>query len=145
MLKKIKNRINFNKLVKNSDNKKYIIIASLVIGSIIILLLFFLLRNTSLISGVDSSVKKEFNDWVLIEEDNYKYTVSAAIDKSLDKVNWKYDKNVDLITISGVDKSTNDKIVMTFTSLNGVTFNSMTRNDIKLTYSDWFSYLISYK
>lgn len=140
MFKKIKNRINFKKLV-NNYNKKYINIIIFFVILVVVLLLFYFIGKTSIFSGIDSSVKKDFKEWVLLDE----YTVDKAIDKSLKKVNWKYDKKLDVIVISGLDKSSDDKIEMTFTNGDNVTFKSMTRNGEDISYSDWYSYLMSYK
>ena len=141
MFKNIRNRISFNKLVKNYDNKKYINIIAFIFILVVILSLFYFIGKTSIFSGIDSSVKKDFKEWVLLDE----YTVDKAIDKSLKKVKWKYDKSLDVIIISGLDKSSDDKIVMTFTNDDKATFKSMTRNGEDISYSDWYSYLISYK
>lgn len=145
MLKKIKNKINFNKLVNNSNNRKYLIIVCFFVVLLIIFLLFYFIGRTSLVTGVDSSVRNEFKKWVLLEDGSGKYTVDMAIDKSLNKVKWKYDKKLDLITVSGEDKSSDDNIVITFSNNGSVEFKSMTRNGVDISYSDWYSYLMSYR
>lgn len=137
-----KSKINLKKgfqntmnMIKKADKKKLNRVC------IVILVIAVIIAALSLLS---SPVKynKDMNkvrEWLV--SDNY--DLGQAMDNALTHAKWKEKDNI--ITVTGKDRKTKDKVVIKFKMGEYMSFDSMTINDQPKEYSEWFDYLLSYK
>ena len=112
------------------------------IGIVALLItMLFLLAGCGKINYTDNMlmVREHFQPWYLSSNKN----AGEIYDIALKNTKWTDENGI--VTVSGTDKKSGEKIVVTY-EIDGehVEFISMTQNDEKKDYSDWYNYMTKY-
>lgn len=118
----------------SKDKAKVFVIGLVAIVIVLIVVVSNLLKPVTYTENI-----KRVRNWTLATQ----YDVATASEDAMKHVKWKDKKGV--VTMTGKDRKTGDKIVVTFKVGTYITFDSMTRDGKNLEYSEWKDYMKSYK
>ena len=120
--------------IKISKDKAKLYLVGLAAVVVVLVVVSNLLKPATYTENI-----KRVRNWNLSTE----YDVATASENAMKHVKWKDKKGV--VTITGKDRKTGDKIVVTFNVGTYIAFDSMTRDGKDLSYSEWKDYMKSYK
>lgn len=140
-----KGKVSSNNTVKNTTKKSTQVKVNMnkarifLVGALVVVIVFAIVLVNLLKPAVYSENIKRVRNWSLSTQ----YDVATASEDAMKHVKWKDKKGV--VTMTGKDRKTGDKIVVTFKVGTYITFDSMTRDGKNVEYSEWKEYMKSYK
>lgn len=141
MKEKKKTKINLKKgfnnlktMIKKSDKKKLNKVCLTIVGIAVIIVVFSLILSPI---NYNKDMKK-VREWAVADN----YNLGQAMDKAIAHARWKEKDNI--ITVTGKDRKTRNKVVIKFKMGTYMSFESMTIGDDSKDYKQWLEYLMTY-
>lgn len=131
-----------NKAFKLDPKKVGVFLVAILLLVVVVFSIVVSISNKS--EEPDHHFEKKAGEFYLTKKDGEDYYVSDAVEKAMVAVKWEHDLGTGIVTISGKDRKTKDKIVMTLKVEGYASFESMTRNGKEQNYNQWYEYLMSY-
>lgn len=141
MKEKKKSKINLKKgfnnlktMIKKSDKKKLNKLCLSVVGIVVLIVVFSLV-----LSPIKYNKNmKTLREWAVADD----YSLGDAMDKAIVHSKWREKDNI--ITVTGKDRKTRDKVVIKFKMGTYMSFDSMTIGEDSKDYKQWLEYLMTY-